>query len=59
MGSPRFMRSTGRDDSNGGANIRAVVPAFEFRHVMAREPARADWRCRAACDRALTTANEP
>jgi hypothetical protein len=58
MDSPRFMRSTGRD-SNGGANIHAVIPAFEARHVMAREPARADWRCRAACDRALRTANEP
>jgi hypothetical protein len=41
MGSPRFMRTTGRD-SNGGANIHAVIPAFEFHHVIAREPAHAD-----------------
>jgi hypothetical protein len=45
-------------DSNGGANIHVVILAFEFRYVIAREPARADWRCRAAYDRALRSANE-
>jgi hypothetical protein len=53
----QLQRLTG-SDGNGGVNIHVDILVFEFRYVIAREPARANERCRAGYDRALRAANE-